>query len=274
MSPTTSAATLKAAADLSAASVDDILARDDEEALRIQLAAAYRMVHHYGWDRLTVIYGHLTARVPGPEKHFLINPYGLRYEEVRASNLVKIDLDGEPVEPTDYGVNPAGFAIHGAIHDGVAGAHSVMHTHTRAGMAVAALECGLLPISMAATSFAGGIGYHDYGGSVVDDEEKPRLIADLGNQKALILRNHGLLTVGRTVWEAFIHLFRLESASEVQVTAQAANTGLVMVPPEICEKSATQMDMLDGDEWSREIGLLPFAATMRLMDEIDPSYRH
>ena len=127
---------------------------------------------------------------------------------------------------------------------------------------------------MAVTSFAGKIGYHDYGGSIVDDEEKPRLIADLDNHKALILRNHGLLTVGRTVWEAFVNLFRLESACEVQVTAQAANTDLVLVSPEICEKSASQFEMMDSDLCSREIGLLPFAANMRLMDEIDPSYRY
>ncbi|MSO92540.1 MAG: class II aldolase/adducin family protein [Rhodospirillales bacterium] len=252
--------------------VDEILASDEEAALRIQLAAAYRMFEHYGWTKLTVIFGHITMRVPGPDRHFLINPYGLRYDEITASNLVKIGIDGHKVEDSPYDVNPAGFAIHGAIHAVAPGAHCVMHTHTRAGMAVAALDCGLLPISMASMSFNGGIGYHEYEGSVVTDDEKPRLVRDLGNHKALMLKNHGLLTVGETIPEAFIYLWRLESSCQVQLDAMATGEKLTLPKLEVTEKSARQMDMLP--EGSNDIGVLSFAANMRLMDKIDPSYRH
>ena len=151
-----------------------------EAELRIQLAAAYRLVEHFGWNES--IYGHLTVRVPGPERHFLINPYGLRYGEVTASNLVKITLEGAIVGETAWSVNVAGYAIHGAIHKGAAEAHCVMHTHSPAGMAVAALECGLLPISLDATLFHGTVGYHAYEGAVVSDAEKARLVHDLGQQ--------------------------------------------------------------------------------------------
>ena len=194
-----------------------------EAELRIQLAAAYRLVEHFGWNES--IYGHLTVRVPGPERHFLINPYGLRYGEVTASNLVKITLDGAIVGETAWSVNVAGYAIHGAIHRGAAEAHCVMHTHSPAGMAVAALECGLLPISLDATLFHGTVGYHAYEGAVVSDAEKARLVHDLGSNRALILRNHGLVTVGRTIAEAFLYLHRLETACRTQVDALAMNSG-------------------------------------------------
>ena len=151
-----------------------------EAELRVQLAAAYRLVEHFGWNES--IYGHLTVRVPGPERHFLINPYGLRYGEVTASNLVKITLGGEIVGETEWSVNVAGYAIHGAIHRSAAEAHCVMHTHSPAGMAVAALECGLLPISMDATLFHGTLGYHAYEGAIVSEDEKARLIRDLGSE--------------------------------------------------------------------------------------------
>ena len=182
-----------------------------EVALRVQLAAAYRLVEHFGWNES--IYGHLTVRVPGPERHFLINPYGLRYGEVTASNLVKITLEGEIVGDSAWSVNVAGYAIHGAIHARAADAHCVMHTHSPAGMAVAALECGLLPISMDATLFHGAVGYHTYEGALVGEDEKARLVRDLGRNRALILRNHGLLTVGRTIPEAFLYLHLLETST-------------------------------------------------------------
>ena len=202
-----------------------------EAELRVQLAAAYRLIEHFGWNES--IYGHLTVRVPGPERHFLINPFGLRYGEVTASNLVKITLEGEIVGDTEWSVNAAGYAIHGAIHKGAPDAHCVMHTHSPAGMAVAALECGLLPISLDATLFHGTVGYHEYEGAIVSEGEKDRLVEDLGRNRALILRNHGLLTVGRTIPEAFLYLHRLETACKTQVDALAMNSALSLVPEEI-----------------------------------------
>ena len=240
-----------------------------EAELRIQLAAAYRLVEHFGWNES--IYGHLTVRVPGPERHFLINPFGLRYGEVRASNLVKITLEGEIVGHSDWPVNAAGYAIHGAIHKGAPEAHCVMHTHSPAGMAVAALECGLLPISLDATLFHGTLGYHDYEGAVVSEGEKARLVRDLGRNRALILRNHGLVTVGRTVAEAFLYLHRLETACRTQVDALAMNAAPSLVPEDIAEKSAAEID--DFSRHVSDIGALEFAAYMRMLDERDAGYR-
>ena len=179
-----------------------------ELSIRIELATAYRLVDFFGWCEL--IYGHLTAHVPGPEPHFLINPYGLNYDEVTAMNLIKIDTNGKLVESSPYPVNEAGFVIHSAIHMmSKENNQVVMHTHSRAGMAIAALEEGLLPISMGATAFFEDIAYHDYEGPSLYLEERERLQESLGDKRVLILRNHGLLTVGRTVAEAFIRLYRL-----------------------------------------------------------------
>ena len=253
----------------SAARVRTIELVPSEAELRVQLAAAYRLVEHFGWNES--IYGHLTVRVPGPERHFLINPYGLRYGEVTASNLVKITLGGEIVGETEWSVNVAGYAIHGAIHRGAAEAHCVMHTHSPAGMAVAALECGLLPISMDATLFHGTLGYHAYEGAIVSEDEKARLIRDLGRNRALILRNHGLLTVGRTIAEAFLYLHRLETACKTQVDALAMNSALNHVAEEICEKSAREID--DFSQHVNDIGALEFQAYMRMLDQMGAGYR-
>ena len=194
-----------------------------ERSIRIELAAAYRLVDFFGWCEL--IYGHLTAHVPGPEPHFLINPYGLNYDEVTATNLIKIDINGKMVEPSPYAVNEAGFVIHSAVHMmSKENNRVVMHTHSRAGMAIAALEEVLLPISMGATAFFEDIAYHDYEGPSLYFEERERLQESLGDKRVLILRNHGLLTVGRTVAEAFIRLYRLESACQVQLDAGAAGS--------------------------------------------------
>ncbi len=245
--------------------------RNQEEwDLRVQLAAAYRIVDHLDWCEL--IYGHISLRVPGPEHHFLINPYGLRYDEVTASSLVKIDLDGEVVEPTQHTFNPAGFVIHSAVHEHRENAHCVMHTHTRSGMAVAALECGLLPISMNATSFYQQIAYHEYEGSTLLLEEREKLAQDLGSSNALILRNHGLLTVGETVAEAFLHMYRLEGACQVQLDAMACGRPLVTPPEAVLERSARQMD--EFAQCAAEIGQLEFDALVRLMDQKDPSFRN
>ncbi len=239
-----------------------------ERDLRVQLAAAYRIFDHLGWCEL--IYGHISMRVPGLEHHFLINPYGLRYDEITASGLVKIDLDGNLVEPSEYSFNPAGFVIHSAIHEHREDAHCVMHTHTRAGMAVAALECGLLPVSMNGMSFHGNLAYHDFEGSMLLLEEREKLAGDLGSADALILRNHGLLSVGRTIAEAFLYLYRLESACRVQLDAMAC--GRLQYPPqEAVERSARQMR-----EFARcaaDTGQLEFDALVRLVEEKDPSFR-
>ena len=239
-----------------------------ERDLRVQLAAAYRIFDHLGWCEL--IYGHISMRVPGPGHHFLINPYGLRYDEITASSLVKIDLDGNLVEPSEYSFNPAGFVIHSAIHEHREDAHCVMHTHTRAGMAVAALECGLLPVSMNGMSFHGNLAYHDFEGSMLLLEEREKLAGDLGSADALILRNHGLLSVGRTIAEAFLYLYRLESACRVQLDAMAC--GRLQYPPqEAVERSARQMR-----EFARcaaDTGQLEFDALVRLVEAKDPSFQ-
>lgn len=242
----------------------------DEWELRVQLAAAYRIVDHLGWCEL--IYGHLTMRVPGPQHHFLINPYGLRYDEVTASSLVKIDLDGNVVEPSDHTFNPAGFVIHSAVHEHRDDAHCVMHTHTRAGMAVAALDCGLLPISMNATSFHGRLAYHDFEGSQLYLAEREKLARDLGSAVGMILRNHGLLTVGRTIPEAFLNLYCLERACQVQLDAMATGQPLVIPADDVVERSARQMH--EFAECAADTGQLEFDALVRLMDKKDDSFRN
>ena len=245
---------------------------DGEWVLRRQLAAAYRLVDHFGWTEL--IYGHLTARVPGEAPHFLINPYGLNYDEVTASNLVKIDLDGKIVEPSQYPVNYAGFVIHSAIHMAHAERHKVvMHTHTRAGMAVCALKDGLLPVSMVATAFHGKLSYHDYEGPSLDLDERGRLLANLGNNQAMMLRNHGLLTTGRSVPEAFLRLYRLERACQIQLDAAAAGT-LNVLGDNLAAKSGADMDRFSEMESAVGIGDLEFAALVRKLDKVDSSWRH
>ncbi len=246
--------------------LDDL---DDERRVRTELACAYRLVDHFGWTEL--IYGHLTARLPGPDHHFLINPFGLNYDEVTASNLIRIDLDGNVVEGS-HDANYAGFVIHSAIHMAGGDNNCVMHTHTRAGMAVAALEEGLLPISMSSTTFFGDIAYHDYEGVSVYLDERERLLAALGDCKAMILRNHGLLTVGRTVPEAFARLYRLERACQIQIDAGAAGT-LRILSDDVAARSGRDTNAFAGRETNSAMGKLEFGALMRKMDRIDPSYR-
>jgi len=240
-----------------------------ELSIRIELAAAYRLVDFFGWCEL--IYGHLTAHVPGPEPHFLINPYGLNYDEVTAMNLIKIDNNGKLVEPSPYPVNEAGFVIHSAIHMmSKENNRVVMHTHSRAGMAIAALEEGLLPISMGATAFFEDIAYHDYEGPSLYLEERERLQESLGDKRVLILRNHGLLTVGRTVAEAFIRLYRLESACQVQLDAGAAGS-LRVLNQDLARKSGK--DVKRFMEQEDNFGQLEFDALVRKIDKLDDSYR-
>ena len=242
---------------------------DEERRIRTELACAYRLVEHFGWTEL--IYGHLTMRLPGSDHRFLINPFGLAYDEVTASNLIEIDLDGNVVNG-DHEANFAGFVIHSAIHMADNDNHCVMHTHTRAGMAVAALEEGLLPISMAATTFFGEIAYHDYEGVSLYLDERGRLLEALGDRKAMILRNHGLLTVGSTVPEAFSRLYRLERACQIQIDAAAAGT-LRVLGDDVAAKSGRDTNAFAGRGGNTGMGRLEFDALMRRMDRVDPSYR-
>lgn len=236
-----------------------------EGALRAELAAAYRLTAHFGWDML--IFGHITARVPGPERHFLINPYGLMFDEITASSLVKIDLDGNRVDGGEGAVNPAGFVIHSAIHAARDDAHCVMHTHTRDGMAVAALRDGLGACDFAGIALHGRVGYHDFEGVTVRDDERTRLVESLGGHDHLVLRNHGLLTCGRTVAEAFVNMHGLQTACEVQVAARGTGAALVEPPVAVRERHARALD--DGGDCGRV-----FDALVRRMDRLDPSFRH
>jgi ribulose-5-phosphate 4-epimerase/fuculose-1-phosphate aldolase len=243
---------------------------DAEWDVRVKLAAAYRLVDYYDWTEQ--IYGHLTARVPGSEDHFLINPWGLNYDEVTASNLVKIDVDGKSLAG-EQPVNYVGFIIHSAIHMTRSKEnHVVMHTHTRAGMAIAAIKEGLLPVSMFATVFHNRIGYHDYEGASLYLDERERIVKSLGPHKAMILRNHGLMVVGKTVPECFLRLYRLERACQVQVDAAAAGT-LNVVSTEVADRSAADLDSYQGMQPVAE-GEIEFAALMRKLDKIDDSYWH
>jgi ribulose-5-phosphate 4-epimerase/fuculose-1-phosphate aldolase len=190
-----------------------------ETAIRIDLAAAYRLVALFGWDDL--VFTHISARVPGPEHHFLINPYGWMFEEITASSLVKVDLQGNVVGESREMVNPAGFTIHSAIHDARKDAGCVMHLHTVAGTAVSSQEAGLLPLNQTAMLLNGRVAYHDFEGVALNHDERPRLVADLGDKTAMILRNHGTLVTGRSVAEAFTTMYFLERSCEMQVAAQA-----------------------------------------------------
>ena len=192
----------------------------EEWQVRVDLAACYRLVAMYGWD--DIVFTHISARVPGPDHHFLINPYGMMFEEITASSLVKVDEQCNKVLDSPYPVNPAGFVIHSAIHAGRPDVQCVLHTHTPDGVAVSAQEHGLLPISQQATIALSSIGYHDYEGIAVNDAEKPRLVNDLGRNANFILRNHGLLTVGPSVADAFLVMFNLQRACEIQVRALSA----------------------------------------------------
>jgi ribulose-5-phosphate 4-epimerase/fuculose-1-phosphate aldolase len=249
---------------------EDVRARvsDEEWQLRIDLACAYRLVAHHGWDDL--IFTHLSVRVPGPEHHFLINPYNLMFDEITASSLVKIDVEGHPVMETPYMTNPAGFTIHSAIHMAREDAHAVMHLHTPHGQAVAAQADGLMPITQTAMLIRDEVAYHHYEGVATDLEERERLVADLGDRHAMILRNHGTLTVGATVGEAFIRMYFLERACEAQVLALSAGADHLNHPPQgTPEKAAGQ-----GREGLKIIGnMLAWPALMRKMDRLDPGYR-
>jgi len=239
-----------------------------ERALRVQLAAAYRVAHHLGWAEL--IYTHISARVPGSQHHFLINPYGLRFDEVTASSLVKVNANGETVGPQEYSANKAGFIIHSAIHAAREDAQCVWHMHTLAGMAVSAQDEGLLPVHMYAHNFWNRVSYHDFEGPSMRLDERGRLVRSLGSNTALILRNHGLLTVGRSIPEAFIRFWRLNRACEIQLAAQSAK--LRLPSAEVCEASYAMGEEFLTDQ--APVGELEFNALVRKIDSKDPSYKN
>jgi ribulose-5-phosphate 4-epimerase/fuculose-1-phosphate aldolase len=241
----------------------------EEWAVRVDLAACYRLVAHYGWEDL--VYTHITARVPGADEQFLINPYGMFFDEITASSLVKIDTEGRKLDDSPFPVNPAGFVIHSAIHAARHDARFVLHTHTLNGVAVSAQRAGLLPISQHSVSVLASLGYHDFEGPALRDDEKPRLVADLGDHRHLILRNHGLLTVGETAAEAFVSMYYLETSCAIQVRAQAGGE-LIAVPKEIIESSYAQMMNPTRERGSR--GALVWPGLLRRLDRIDPSYRN
>ena len=252
-------------------------AADTERALRVRLAACYRVVDHLGWSELIV--NHITLRIPGPEHHFLINPYGLRYDEVTASNLVKIDLEGGKIGDNPYPVNPAGFVIHSAIHGAREDAHCVLHTHTKAGCAIAAQKDGLLPVNQINLEFYNNVSHHDYEGIALDLDEQKRLVADLGTKPVMILRNHGLLTVGKNAQQAFLRMYYLEKDCEIQLAAQAGGQPIVLPSKEVCEHTERQYNTMtpspvpgvlsDPDGYD-----LAWSALLRLLDRIDPSYKN
>ena len=239
----------------------------EEWQVRVDLAAAYRLVAHYGWDDL--IFTHISARVPGPAHHFLLNPYGMMFDEVTASSLVKVDLQGKIVMESPYIINPAGFTIHSAVHKAREEALCVMHLHTDYGVAVSAQKEGLLPISQQALIPLSSLAYHDYEGLALDEEEKPRLVQDLGNKNYMILRNHGLLTVGRSVADSFLSMFVLERACKIQILAQAGGRDLVPVPEPILKRVALQLKVVTVGQGTE----LAWPSLLRKLDRLDPSYR-
>jgi len=240
---------------------------DEEWQARIDLAAAYRLVAHYGWDDL--IFTHLSARVPGPEHHFLINPYGMMFEEITASSLLKINLQGELVTPSLYFINPAGFTIHSAVHAAREDALCVIHLHTDYGVAVSAQKDGLLPISQQSLFALASLAYHEYEGLALNEDEKSRLVSDLGDKTNMILRNHGLLTVGKTAAEAFLSMYILERACRIQILAQSGGGTLLPVSEPILENVAAQLGAVTVGQGAQ----LAWPGLLRKLDRIDPSYR-
>ncbi|HEX2832118.1 MAG TPA: class II aldolase/adducin family protein [Thermoanaerobaculia bacterium] len=237
-----------------------------ERQLRIDLAACYRLVALFHWDDL--IFTHISARVPGPEHHFLINPYGMLFDEITASSLVKIDLHGNKVEESPYDVNPAGFTIHSAIHAAREDAQCVLHIHSLSGVAVSAQNEGVLPLSQQSIFVLASLGYHDYEGVALNEDEKPRLVRDLGENNFLMLRNHGLLTVGTTIADAFLFMYLFEAACTIQLRAQAGGNELVRIDPRIIAGAQAQAKQVTRGAG----GTLAWPALLRRLDREKPGY--
>ena len=244
----------------------------EEWQTRVDLAAAYRLVALFHWDDL--VFTHITAKIPGTE-HFLINPYGLMFDEITASSLIKIDIAGKVLQETSFPINPAGFTIHSAVHAARHDAQCVMHTHTLNGVAVSAQKRGVLPISQQSIFILSDLGYHDYEGVALRDEEKPRLVADLGGHGFLMLRNHGLLTVGADIATAWQRMYFFEATCAIQIRAQAGGTladgALFEVDPAIIASAAEQARGASRGIGPRE---LLWPGLLRRLDRSDPSYRH
>jgi ribulose-5-phosphate 4-epimerase/fuculose-1-phosphate aldolase len=238
----------------------------EEWAIRCDLAACYRLVALYGWSDL--VFTHISAKLPGPDHHFLINPYGLMFDEITASSLVKVDKDCNKVIDSPYPVNPAGFVIHSAVHEAREDAGCVLHTHTRAGVAVSAQAAGVLPISQQSTFVLGSLAYHGYQGVAFRPEEKPSLQADLGSANYLMLRNHGLLTVGKTIPDAFLHMYVFESTCQIQISAQAGGP-LTQVEPSIVQGVAQAMKVQTGGIG----GAFVWPSLLRKLERTDVSYK-
>lgn len=239
----------------------------EEWQTRVDLAAAYRLVAHFGWSDL--VFTHLTAKVPGLDQHFLINPYGLLFDEITPSSLVKVDIHGQKVMDSPYPTNPAGFLIHSAIHAARDDAHCVMHTHSLNGVAVSAQEGGLLPLSQQSIFVLGSLAYHDYEGVALLDDERPRLVRDLGSANYLMLRNHGLLTVAADIPNAFLFMYLLEAACTVQIRAQSGGGPLRQIPDPI---------VANGIEQARQVtlgagGKLAWPGLLRKLDRLDAGWR-
>lgn len=234
---------------------------------RLALAACYRLVALHGWSDL--VFTHISARVPGPEHHFLINPYGMLFDEITASSLVKVDLDGNVVMDSPYPVNPAGFTIHSAIHAAREDAKCVLHVHSIDGVAVSAQKAGLLPLSQQSIFVLASLAYHDYEGVALNEEEKPRLVRDLGDRSFYMLRNHGLLTVGPTVPDAFLLMYLFQSACAIQVRAQAGGGELVAIDPRIIAGARAQAKQVTRGAG----GALAWPGLLRKLDRIDPTWR-
>ena len=239
----------------------------EEWQLRVDLAAAYRLVALYGWSDL--VFTHISVRIPGPEHHFLINPYGMMFDEITASSLIKVDQQCNKLSASPFPVNPAGFTIHSCIHDGRPDVGCVLHTHSRAGVAVSAQQCGILTISQQSTFVLGALAYHGYEGLAVRDDEKARLQVDLGDASYLVLRNHGLLTVGHTVADAFMHMYILENTCRIQIDAQAGGA-LTHVNPAILQGVAAAVKTVT---LNQSPGQLAWPALLRKLDRTDTSYK-
>lgn len=240
----------------------------EEWETRVNLAACYRLMADFGM--VEMIANHISAKVPGTDNEFLINPYGMLYEEMTASSMIRIDIEGKVLfNATDYGVNQAGYVIHSAVHAARHDAECIIHTHTLAGMAVSAMKGGILPIAQSSMRFS-DIAYHDYEGVALRLDERERLVKNLGNREAMVLRNHGLLTVGPSIPECFNNMYRLERACQLQVTALSCNTELQLPPQEVVKYTNEQMR--SGNR--RRYGLLEWPAMLRKLDRIDPSYRN
>ena len=243
----------------------------EEWQLRVDLAACYRLVALYGWSDL--VFTHISAKLPksvtGGAHHFLINPYGLMFDEITASSLVKVDEQCNKVIESPFPVNPAGFVIHSAVHEARQDAGCVLHTHTRAGVAVSAQKCGILPISQQSTFVLASLGYHDYEGVAFRDDEKPRLQKSLGDANHLVLRNHGLLTVGKTIADAFLGMYIFENTCRIQLDAQAGGGELTRVNPKIIDGVAEAMRVQTGGLG----GAFAWPALLRKLDRLDTSYQ-